>query len=729
MFSRRIQRVTFIVLLGVLSGLAAAPASAYRPGDAPVEPPAPRMESSASPPADRPSPPTGDTDHDGVVDPATPEEKIQAATIVGLDPAQPSNPIGLNDRDFTFELWLLAKPGTEVRGTALLSLGDWDPEQQTCVACTLYIRRGIKDAAHRDTIGEVRDRQTAQAAESRRQQAADLVKIMATPNLLASSDRDFTIALWNFLTKDKPRFTATIAAAQEAFTTDVTKVDALLTGGLAAAFALDQERIIEEDTKDDAAAEEEAKRRFARLQAANAVGVDVDVADDVWMTSTDDVFLRDLARKIKGNQLWTLTYAALSDEVLNGTPESWKRTISAGIFDLVESDRVRRNKEIIKVYADRVRGVRDDAIAWGHKNIARAATAALASNSIAKLWDLIEKREALPKDSSDLTLLHKQGTSVAIITRSDVGGVQAVDRQLWKSAAGVWNFANSRIVSGDFDGDAKRDALLLHWGPGQVNAWFLTDVDGTVRAPVAVWLANADPTTKKHYEIKSFAAGDFNGDGRSELAAYAKNKTGKSVILHLSKSAAGAWTHKEVPVADALLEGEPVAGDVNNDKKEDLITIQQDAAKGLQIWVAVSSATGIGTAVAKWSDKNFNLSTVTNPVAIDTDNNGVAELALLRQEKDTKSNNGASLHIFSGLNGTTTRAERWRAPGGFGATKTIAVAEDVNGDDYTDLILHHAIVAGQTRTYAMLNGPAGFHRVRDALWDLQKIAELRIGTS
>jgi hypothetical protein len=707
--------------------MGAVPAWAYAPDDAPTEPSATARQA----PADgQPTVVAADANEDGGIDPATPEEKIQAATIVELDVSAPSNPLGLNDRDFTFELWLKAQPGTEVWGTALLSLSDWDAEAELCIACTLYIRRGIKEAAQRDTDNEVRDRQTAQAAESRRQQAADLVELTKTPRLLSSSDRDFVISVFDHLTRQKPRFTGSIALAQEAFTTDTAKVDAFLTGGLAKVFDADQQRIIDEDTIEDEAAKAEAKRRFARKYAANVVGINVAVTDDAWMATTDDVFLRDIARRLRGDQFWKLTYAQLTDEVLNGSEDSWKAMISTGIFGLVEQDRVRRNQEIMKSYSDFVKRIRETAIDDGYKNIARAAKVALATNSIAKLWDFIEKRDALPRDSSEMMLLHSVGTSVQLRTRSEAGRWTSKDRLLWKSAAGVWTFANSRISSGDFDGDGKRDALLLHHGAvgtGQVNAWFITDVDGSVRAPVSVWLQNADATTKKNYVYKNMAAGDFNGDGRSELAVYAQNKSGKSIILHLAKtSATGGWAHKEIAVADTLLTSRATAADVNNDKRDDLVTVRQDATNGMQMYVALSTASGIGTSALKWSDKNFVIGDTTNPVAMDTDNNGFAEVVLMRQEKGTASNSGASMHVFSNLHATTTRLEKWRSPGGFAAKKLFLVAEDINGDDYTDLLLHYAIVDDQTQTYALFNSATGFHRVRVTLYDGLKIAELKI---
>ncbi|MEN3610548.1 VCBS repeat-containing protein [Plantactinospora sp. ZYX-F-223] len=664
---------------------------------------------------------------DGTVPAASDDEKLRAAPIVGLDLSQPSNPLGFPDRDFVFELWLLARPGTEVKGAALLALGDWDPDLQACVACSLYIRRGIHEAADRDLHNEIRDRQNAEVAERRRTQAAELVELPVTPRLTSSSDRDFVIALWTFLRDNKAEFTGTIAAAEQAFTTTPAAVDSFLASGLTNVYAADQHRLIAEAADKDEAQKAEANRRFDRKKAANAVGIDVKVDDEVWMASTDDVFLRDIARRLKGVPFWSLTYAKLADEVLNGSEDSWKVMIATGIYEQVELDRLRRNREIIDGYKARVTEVRDAAIRDGYKNIARAGTAALASNSISTLWSYLEKRESLPVDASEMTVMKATGaTSTAVINRGEIGRWWSADRTVYQSGTS-WTLSRSRPYNGDFNGDGKRDVAVLYGGGAAWRVQFFSNIDAAAPTPRLVWDSPAN-SAGKGYDLRSAAAGDIDGDGRTDLAIYGKNAAAKSVLLTLTPGANGTWVAKEIAAPDALVAGRLVAGDVTGDRKADLITITQDATLGMRIWMAPTSAAGApGTAVAKWADRNFAISTTTEPVAADFNNDGLAELALFRKEKEEFSDNGASLHLFSKLNGTVARSEAWRIEGGLGAAKIILpTPADVNGDDYVDLLVHYAIVDDQTRTYAVLNSAGGFTVVKEAGMDGNKIADLRI---
>jgi hypothetical protein len=315
---------------------------------------------------------------------------------------------------------------------------------------------------------------------------------------------------------------------------------------------------------------------------------------------------------------------------------------------------------------------------------------------------------------------------MAVYNRGEIGRWWSVDRKVYQSG-NSWTLTKSRPYNGDFDGDGKRDVAVLY---GQGAAWrvqFFSDIDKAAPTPRLVWDSPAN-SAGKGYDLKSAAGGDINGDGRTDLAVYGKNAAGKSVLLTLTPGATGTWVAKEVTAPDALVAGRLITGDVNGDKKADLITINQDSTKGMQIWVAPTSSAGAtGTAVVKWSDKNFAVSTTTEAVAADFNKDGLAEVALFRKEKEEFSDNGASLHLFAKLNGTVTRSEAWRIEGGLGAAKIILpTPTDVNGDDYVDLLVHYAIVDDQTRTYAVLNGPGGFNLVKQVAWDQSKIVDLRI---
>jgi hypothetical protein len=664
-------------------------------------------------------------DGDGPVPVASDGEKLKAASIVGLDLSQPTGPIR-DDRDFVFELWLRAKAGTEVKGSALLAMSDWDSESPTCVPCSLFIRRGIHEAVDRDARNEVRDRTAGEMAARRRTQAAELVQMPVAPRLVSKADRDFVIDLWTYVKESKPKFTATVAAAEAAFTATSTAVESFLAGGLGEAHALDQRRLIGEEHLENEVGKQEANRRFGRELAANAVGVDIETTDDAWMTTSDEIFLRDLAKRLVGDSFWSLTHAGLSAEVLNGDAASAKKMIDTGVYELVGKDRARRDKEVRDGYRAKVTKVRNSAIHQGLKNKARAGAAALATNSITSMRSYLDGVIPLPADSFEMALLQEQGpNTTAILTRSHFGRwYGGVDRQVWKSGAGNWDVAKSKPLNGDFDGDGKRDLAVLYGGGAAWRVQLVADLASASPAPKLVW--DSPAVAGKGYDLRSAAGGDFNGDGRTDIAVYGKTAAGAPMLLVLTPGeGAKALTAKVHTVPESMIAGRLVAADVNGDKKDDVVTIIQDAAKGMQVWVAVSGATGPGTSAVKWTDKNFSLSTTTEPVAADFDGDGKPEVALFRQEK-SGNNTGASLHMFADLNGTVQRTEPWRNEGGMSGTKLILNAVDVNGDDYVDLIMHYAEHHDKTWTYRLLSGPHGFTHIRSNRADTNKIAELRI---
>ncbi|WP_232837440.1 DNRLRE domain-containing protein [Lentzea terrae] len=145
-------------------------------------------------------------------------------------------------------------------------------------------------------------------------------------------------------------------------------------------------------------------------------------------------------------------------------------------------------------------------------------------------------------------------------------------------------------LTGDFDGDGKADIARFTRG---------TDA--------RVWVALSDGT-KFGAEMKwqdHFAAdaeiplvGDFNGDGRDDVAAFTRGTDG-AVWVALSDGTKFASTPVKWHTTFARGTEMPAVGDVNGDDKDDIVAFAGgDAA---DVFVALSDGTNFGSA-AKWHD-------------------------------------------------------------------------------------------------------------------------------
>ncbi|MEK2479138.1 FG-GAP-like repeat-containing protein [Streptomyces noursei] len=95
-------------------------------------------------------------------------------------------------------------------------------------------------------------------------------------------------------------------------------------------------------------------------------------------------------------------------------------------------------------------------------------------------------------------------------------------RKVWDSGSDSWNWNASKLVSGDFDGDGKADvAVLYDYGRTSDNKrnktglWVFSGTTGGFKAPRKVWDSGNDSWNWNNSQL---AAGDFNGDGKADLA-------------------------------------------------------------------------------------------------------------------------------------------------------------------------------------------------------------------
>jgi hypothetical protein len=217
------------------------------------------------------------------------------------------------------------------------------------------------------------------------------------------------------------------------------------------------------------------------------------------------------------------------------------------------------------------------------------------------------------------------------------------------------------LVVADFNGDGKLDLAVGSLGASNTNqvSVLLGNGDGTFQAALNSIVSGGTG-------IDGLAAGDFNGDGKPDLAA--ANYNSNNVVIMLGN---GDGTFQPAP--DALRAFGPVsiaAGDINQDGKADLIVGNYFASK-----IAVFRGNGDGTFQA--------------PTFYDVGNDPVG-VAIADLNGDTKPDlavvnvNDHFVSIFEGKGDGT-----FEDGVNYGASKgpSAVVVGDLNGDGKPDLAM------------------------------------------
>ncbi|QXV59291.1 hypothetical protein CVV72_21330 [Amycolatopsis sp. TNS106] len=167
--------------------------------------------------------------------------------------------------------------------------------------------------------------------------------------------------------------------------------------------------------------------------------------------------------------------------------------------------------------------------------------------------------------------------------------------------SGAFRPLNARFTTGDFDGDGRTD-IAAAYDNGNADLSMLTwrATAAGFDAPVTQW--RTGPGSWNLVQ-SSWRSGDFNGDGRADLAAFYDYRNNTANLFLWYGKAAGGFDAQNVKWNGGLPSGKAqfVAGDFNGDGRTDLGAAIDLGNANLTFHTWRATATGVDAPVAQWT--------------------------------------------------------------------------------------------------------------------------------
>src|ERR1039458_9200554 len=236
---------------------------------------------------------------------------------------------------------------------------------------------------------------------------------------------------------------------------------------------------------------------------------------------------------------------------------------------------------------------------------------------------------------------------------------------------------------GDFNGDGKPDLAVANESSNNVTVLLGNGSGGFTAASGSPFAAGANPY--------SVAVGDFNGDGKPDLAV--ANYSSNNVTVLLGNGSGGFTAASGSPFAAGILPVSVAGGGFNGDGKPDLALANYGSNN---VTVLLGNGSGGFTPA---SGSPFAVGTGPNSVAVgDFNGDGKPDLAVANS-----SSNNVTVLLGNGSGGFTAAAG---SPFAVGARPYSVAVGDFNGDGNPDLAA--ANLDSDNVTVLLGNGSGGF---------------------
>ncbi|ACL67074.1 hypothetical protein A2cp1_3748 [Anaeromyxobacter dehalogenans 2CP-1] len=264
-----------------------------------------------------------------------------------------------------------------------------------------------------------------------------------------------------------------------------------------------------------------------------------------------------------------------------------------------------------------------------------------------------------------------------VLSATDIFGLRIfygppnqLSREAWaRASGGFWNA--QKWLAGDFNGDGRADlANVFNDGGYSTVDVHLSTGNGFVQT---IWATRSGG----FWDAQKWLAGDFNGDGRTDLANVFYDGGYSTVDVHVSTGSGFVrtrWATRSGAFWDAQ---KWLAGDFNGDGRTDLANVFNDGGYST---VDVHVSTGSAFVRRVWATRSGDFWDAQKWLAGDFDGDGRADLANVFNDGGLMS---ADVHVSTGI---SFERQAWvrRSYQFWDAQKWMAA--DLSGDGRADLV-------------------------------------------
>jgi hypothetical protein len=261
---------------------------------------------------------------------------------------------------------------------------------------------------------------------------------------------------------------------------------------------------------------------------------------------------------------------------------------------------------------------------------------------------------------TDLAMLYDYGSASTGLFVFEASGTGFTTRQAWTSGAGNWEWYRTKMASGDFNGDGKTDLAMLYDYDNASTGLFVFEAAGTGFNVRKAWNSGAG---NWEWARTKMASGDFNADGNADLAMlydYSGASTGLFVFEAAGttfnprkawNSGAGNWEWASTKMA---------SGDFNADGNADLAMLYDYGSASTGIFVFEAAGTGFNVRKA-WNSGAGNWEYARTKITSgDFNADGKTDLAMLYDY----SNASTGLFVFETAGTTFNARKAWNSGAG-----------------------------------------------------------------